>query len=158
MENLLLELNNLLIFLISFGIIYAVCVVGSLCGMRFNQLKQLKNSKTKKKFNLRRTIAMALASSVVPSLAILVAEFIFPNISKYYIVKYAVALSLGFIGTEKLTDYMSNLPLILKIIGAVSKSNEGAAKLAKIFEELEKAEAENNEKEKSTDDNNDDNQ
>ena len=152
MEKLFGDMTNLLSFLASFMLIYTPCLIGSLCGMRFNQLKEEKdkNSKSKKKGSIRRTIAMALSSSILPSLVILISEFLLPSVaSMHYIMKYGIAMLLGFMGTEKLTVFLANIPTILRIMSAVSKGKNGIPELEKIFEELEK-------KDKPTDEQSDD--
>lgn len=156
MDKLTTELSNLVIFIISFLILYLPCVVGTLCGIRFNQLNEQRLSKTRKKYDVSKTIRTALVSSIVPTLIMMVAEYMFPGAANMsYIIKYALVVLFGFIGADKITTYMMDISNTIKVLKAIQ---EGAPALASLADVLAAAanntntKEENNEKPDDKDD------
>lgn len=132
MDKIWSELNNLCMFAISFLFLYVPCVIGTFCGLRFNQLKTPKTSiKSKKKTTIRTVIASALVSSIIPTLIILIGEHLFPGAANMsYVVKYALVILLGFIGSDKITTYMMDIVNTLKVMKAIQGGVPGLSDLA----------------------------
>lgn len=141
MNNLLTDINNLLIFIIEFLVIYLPCMVGALLGRRFNQLKgrnTLKNTSSKKKNTIRYAIAISLTSSIIPALVILISDFLLPDDRKMsYMFKYGLAMMLGFVGADKITECLMNLSNLLRVMRAISNGAQGLSQISEIVDKID---------------------
>jgi hypothetical protein len=98
-----------------------------------------KNDRSKKKHTLFGMISFSLSSSIVPSLIILLAEYLLPESTKTnHIIKYGIAMLFGFIGSDRITEYLMNMTNLFKVLKAISEGMNGLSKLS------EEAEAVNN--------------
>jgi hypothetical protein len=151
MDKLLIDVNNLIVFVIDFLLIYLPCMIGALFGRRFNQLKEKKLTKStnKKKYTIRHTIGMALTSSIVPALIILIAEYLMPGDREMsYTFKYGLAMLLGFVGADRITEYLMNLSNLLKVMKAISDGAPGLSKISDMIEKTDESDEENKDEQK----------
>ncbi len=131
MSLILSELSKLGLFLFEFSAVYIPCVLGTICGMHFTRTHT--KGKTKKKPKLSQAFAKALSSSILPALIVLLCEVLLPDATKSninFIFKYGIAMLLGFIGADKVTEYLSNLSNTFKIMKAISEGKSGLLKLS----------------------------
>ena len=130
MELILEELTNLGIFLFEFVLVYIPCFIGTICGIHFNQMKNQKG-KTRRKSKFLQNFTLALSSSILPALVVLICELLIPESANIdFIFKYGISMLLGFIGSDKVTIYLSNLTNVFKIMKAVSEGKTGVIKLS----------------------------
>ena len=133
------DLYKLVDFLFKFALVYIPCIIGAICGIYFKSMYMQKNDRSKKKHTLFGMISFSLSSSIVPSLIILLAEYLLPESTKTnHIIKYGIAMLFGFIGSDRITEYLMNMTNLFKVLKAISEGMNGLSKLS------EEAEAVNN--------------
>lgn len=121
---------NLIDFLFKFSLVYAPCVIGAICGIYFKSQYLKKNNKSKKP-SIMSVIGFALSSSIVPALIILLAEYLLPETTKsHYVIKYGIAMLFGFIGSDRITEYLMNMSNLFKVLKAISEGMTGLSKLS----------------------------
>ena len=139
MEVILTELSKLAIFGIKFILVYVPCFIGSIAGIHYNKVSSENANKTRKKTTAKRMITLAFSSSILPTLIVLTAEILWPeDMQVDDIFKYIIAMVLGFIGADKITEYLKNVHTLLKTLKAISGGIDG---LAKLSEEIESEES-----------------
>lgn len=125
------DIYNLLDFLFKFALVYIPCVMGAICGIYFKTEYLHKNDRSKKRRNVIADFGLSLSSSIVPSLVILIAEYLLPEHTQTnHILKYGIAMLFGFIGSDRITEYLMNITNLFKVLKAISEGMSGLSKLS----------------------------
>ena len=99
--------------------------------MNIINIKCIKKNNKSKKPSIMSVLSFALSSSIVPSLIILLAEYLLPETTKtHYIIKYGIAMLFGFIGSDRITEYLMNMSNLFKVLKAISEGMTGLSKLS----------------------------
>lgn len=132
MEPIRNDAYNLLDFLLKFALVYIPCVIGAICGVYFkHHYLPNKSNKNKKQITIIGTINFSLSSSIVPSIIILLAEYLLPDTTPTnHIIKYGISMLFGFIGSDRITEYLMNMSNLFKVLKAISEGMNGLSKLS----------------------------
>ena len=134
MDVIFAELMALAIFGAKFIMLYVPCFIGSISGIYFN--KVTKANKTKKKTTTKQLLALAFSSSILPTLLIIIAEYIWPeNMELNEAIKYAIVMVLGFVGADKVTEFLKSFHNLMRTLKAISGGMSGLIELSNEEEE-----------------------
>lgn len=137
MNTICTDIYNLVDFLFKFALVYIPCVLGAVCGIYFKSEILPKKDKTKKQKGLLKVIGFSFSSSIVPSLIILISEYLLPDrMTSNHILKYGIAMLFGFIGSERITEYLMNMANLFKVLKALSEGMNGLSKLSEETESI----------------------
>ena len=137
MNTICTDLYNLVDFLFKFALVYIPCVIGAVCGIYFKSEILPKKDKAKKQKGLLKVIGFSFSSSIVPSLIILISEYLLPDrMTSNHILKYGIAMLFGFIGSERITEYLMNMANLFKVLKALSEGMNGLSKLSEETESM----------------------
>ena len=131
MNTLSTDMYNLLDFLCRFILVYIPCVIGAVCGIYFKSEYLPKKDRARKKKSILHALGFSFSSSIVPALIILISEYLLPDKTTVnHILKYGISMLFGFIGSDRITEYLMNIANLFKVFKAVSEGINGLSKLS----------------------------